>query len=204
MSPAWPSPAPFTDLKSLVQSFHSAIAIETVEEERVDALLDAVAAELGFPVFEWTVTRGLVQRPTAHANLNTKEALGALGHMRGLSLEAIFLMKDFARHLNDPAVCREFSRRREPVLVHPLDDRHHRNRPRRDPGRRRFAHPPLRARDARQAGARRGRGERDPLAEGAPRGELRALEAGPRPAARRARRHDEQPGPPGRRGRGGA
>ncbi len=96
------------DLKSIVLSFHSAIAIETVEEERVDALLDAVAAELGFPVFEWSVTRGLVQRPTAHANLNTKEALGALGHMRGLSLEAIYLMKDFARHLGDPAVCREF------------------------------------------------------------------------------------------------
>ena len=59
------------DIRTLVLSFHPVIAIDTVEEERVEKLVDAVAEELCLPVFEWTMTRGLVQKPTAHGNRNT-------------------------------------------------------------------------------------------------------------------------------------
>jgi SpoVK/Ycf46/Vps4 family AAA+-type ATPase len=96
------------DLKTLVLSFHPVIAIDTVEEERVEALADAVADELSMPVFVWTVTQGLLQKPTAHANRNTARPLDLLGHLRTLSVEGIFLAKDFARHLADPEVCRAF------------------------------------------------------------------------------------------------
>lgn len=96
------------DIKTLVLSFHPAIAIDTVEEERVEALIDAAARELGLPVFEWTVTRGLVRKPDGQPNRSTCGALEVLGHIRTLRLEAIFLLKDFARHLEDPAACRAF------------------------------------------------------------------------------------------------
>jgi len=62
------------------------------------------------PVFVWTLTRGLVQQPNPKdtANRNTCEPVKLLGHLRGLTVEGLFLLKDFARHLEDPAVCREF------------------------------------------------------------------------------------------------
>ena len=96
------------DLKTLVLSFHPAVAFDTPEEERVEQLADRVAEELGMPVFVWTVTRGLIQKPTAHANRSTAEPLGVLQHLAGLTVEGIFLLKDFARFLDDPAVCRAF------------------------------------------------------------------------------------------------
>ncbi len=96
------------DIRTLVLSFYPVIAIDTVEEERVEKLLDAVAEELCMPVFEWTMTRGLVQKPTAHGNRNTGPPLNLMGHLRTLQVEGIFLLKDFARHLDDAAVCREF------------------------------------------------------------------------------------------------
>ena len=96
------------DIRTLVLSFHPVIAIDTVEEERVEKLLDAVAEELCMPVFEWTMTRGLVQKPTAHGNRSTGPPLDLMGHLRTLQVEGIFLLKDFARHLDDAAVCREF------------------------------------------------------------------------------------------------
>jgi ATP-dependent 26S proteasome regulatory subunit len=96
------------DLKTLVLSFHPAVAFDTPEEDRVELLADRVAEELGMPVFTWTVTKGLVQKPTAHSNLNTAEPIGVLQHLASLTVEGIFLLKDFARFLDDPSVCRAF------------------------------------------------------------------------------------------------
>jgi SpoVK/Ycf46/Vps4 family AAA+-type ATPase len=96
------------ELKTLVLSFHPVIAIDTVEEERVERLLEAVALELGAPLYVWTLTRGLVQKPATQANRSTASPLDVLGHLATLTVEALFLLKDFARHLADPAVCREF------------------------------------------------------------------------------------------------
>jgi MoxR-like ATPase len=96
------------DLELLVLSFHPAIAFDTVEEERVEALADQLGRELGLPVFVWTLGRGLVRKPTAHPTLTTETPEGVMAHLRAIHTEAIFLLKDFARHLADPAVCREF------------------------------------------------------------------------------------------------
>ena len=68
------------DLKTLVLSFHPAVAFDTPEEDRVEQLADRVADELRMPVFSWSVTKGLVQKPTAHSNLNTAEPIGVLQH----------------------------------------------------------------------------------------------------------------------------
>jgi len=96
------------ELKTLVLSYHPAIAFDTVEEERVEALADAVAAELEIPVYTWALTRGLVRKPTAHPSGETREPLALLTHLRSLRAHGIYLLRDFARHLSDPAVCRAF------------------------------------------------------------------------------------------------
>ena len=96
------------DIKTLILSYHPAIAIDTVEEERVDALVESVASELGMPIFSWTVTDGLTRLPDGQPNRGTSEAAAVLAHIRTLRLEAIFVLKDFARHLEDPGVCRAF------------------------------------------------------------------------------------------------
>ena len=49
------------DLRTLIRSCHPLITIETVEEERVLALLQSVAAQERMPLFEWSVTRGLTR-----------------------------------------------------------------------------------------------------------------------------------------------
>jgi len=45
------------ELKLLINSEAPLIYIETWEEDRVEAMLEAIAAELQIPLFYWTVTR---------------------------------------------------------------------------------------------------------------------------------------------------
>jgi len=96
------------ELKTLVLSYHPAIAFDTVEEERVEALADAVGEELQIPVYTWALTRGIVRKPTGHPSGETREPAALLAHLRSLRAHGIYLLKDFARHLSDPEVCRAF------------------------------------------------------------------------------------------------
>jgi hypothetical protein len=96
------------ELKTLVLSYHPAIAFDTVEEERVEVLADAVGAELQIPVYTWAITQGIVRKPTAHPSGETREPRALLAHLRSLRAHGIYLLKDFARHLSDPEVCRAF------------------------------------------------------------------------------------------------
>jgi hypothetical protein len=50
------------DLRTLIRSCHPLIIIETVEEDRVLALLQSVAAQERMPLFEWSITRGLTRQ----------------------------------------------------------------------------------------------------------------------------------------------
>jgi MoxR-like ATPase len=102
------SPTTVHDLKALVQSFHPVIAFDTAEEERVEKLADAVAGELGMPVFVWTLTSGLYRKPGANGTINTTVPAELFAHVKTLSLEALFVLKDVAKHLEEPAVCRAF------------------------------------------------------------------------------------------------
>ena len=68
------------DLKTLILSFHSLIAIETVEEERVRSLLHEVAVDLGLPMFEWSLTTGF-HRFAGAAIGETRDPLAALRHI---------------------------------------------------------------------------------------------------------------------------
>ncbi|MGE3979057.1 MAG: AAA family ATPase [Nitrospira sp.] len=96
------------DLRTLIRSSHPLVVIETVEEERVLALLQSVTAQERMPLFEWSVTRGLT-RADEGATLSkmTATPLAVLQHLHGLTVEAVFWLKDLGPHLQDPAVCRQ-------------------------------------------------------------------------------------------------
>ncbi len=96
------------DLRTLIRSSHPLVVIETVEEERVLALLQSVTAQERMPLFEWSVTRGLTRTddvPTL--SKMTATPLAVLQHLHGLMVEAVFWLKDLGPHLQEPAVCRQ-------------------------------------------------------------------------------------------------
>ena len=96
------------DLRTLIRSSHPLVVIETVEEERVLALLQSVTAQERMPLFEWSVTRGLTRAddgPTLSKLTSTP--LTVLQHLYGLTVEAVFWLKDLGPHLQDFAVCRQ-------------------------------------------------------------------------------------------------
>jgi hypothetical protein len=94
------------DLKGLVLSFHSLIGVETVEEDRVRSLLIEVATDLKLPFYEWSLTSGFNRLHGATIN-GTQDALAALHHISEIeNTDAIYLMKDLARHLENPNIGR--------------------------------------------------------------------------------------------------
>src|SRR5258706_3391623 len=94
------------DLKSLVLSFHSLIGVETVEEDRVRSLLMEVANDLKQTFDEWSLTSGSTRLRVATIN-GTQDPLAALHHIAEIeNTDAIYLLKDMARHLENPNVSR--------------------------------------------------------------------------------------------------
>jgi MoxR-like ATPase len=60
------------------------------------------------PLFAWSVSRGLTKFPSHHALFaSTNAPLQALRHIEDLKVEGIFLLLDFARYLQDPALARQ-------------------------------------------------------------------------------------------------
>jgi hypothetical protein len=96
------------DLKTLVQSMHPVVTIESAEEERVENLLRALAADMRLPLFTWTITRGL-QRVDGQGMIHgTADPLTLLRHLATLTVRAVFHLKDLAPHLREPATIRAF------------------------------------------------------------------------------------------------
>jgi SpoVK/Ycf46/Vps4 family AAA+-type ATPase len=97
------------DLKSLVLSFHPLVVIETIEEERVGELLQAVASELELTLFAWSINRGLEKQPSGEAVATqwTQDPFQLLSHLEGMTIEAIYHLRDFAKHLDTPQVVRQ-------------------------------------------------------------------------------------------------
>lgn len=111
------------ELQTLILSFHPLIVFETVEEERVQVLLQAATQEMGMTLMEWSVTQGLTRSPVSVDNRwqnecaptsqpapydNTQEPLPLLQQIRDLNLKAVFWLKDFSTYLEDGTVARQF------------------------------------------------------------------------------------------------
>lgn len=95
------------ELKVLVLSYHPLIAIETVEEDRVESLLRSVATDLRVPLMSWTLTDGLRRWGEPNAIYQTQQPGRALAGIEQIEIDAVFWMKDLASHLKDPAIARQ-------------------------------------------------------------------------------------------------
>ena len=135
-------------LKILIDSSTPIVVIETAEEVRAVRLVREAAAPLHLAVFEWSIATGLIRSgaevaaagaglrspgptratlPAAedHAAIyNSREPAQALGTLEAMNLEAVFILKDFHRHLEDPVVVRrlrdvgqKFSTHRRTVVI---------------------------------------------------------------------------------------
>ncbi len=110
--------------QTLVLSFHGMVAIETVEEERVRSLLNTAVNDLQIPVFEWSLALGLTRavgnvhnrwhneyappsQAPAEGEAESREPLAMLQKISHISYPAIYWLKDFAGHLEDPTIARQ-------------------------------------------------------------------------------------------------
>ena len=103
-----PEPNVFHELKTLVRSMHPVVVIESAEEERVDDLMRALAAELLVPLFTWTVTRGLQRVDGTGTIHGTADPRVLLRHLATLTVAGIFHLKDLGAHLGTPETARAF------------------------------------------------------------------------------------------------
>jgi len=127
--------SPVDRLKVFMNSSSPLVIIETVEEQRALEAVRLAASDLQLPIFEWSVADGLRRyeakpsKPTpshyfvqdfnapvtqneiniasgAGAILNTQEPAGVLAHLLTLTLDAVYVLKDFHRHIEDAVVVR--------------------------------------------------------------------------------------------------
>lgn len=103
--PVAPRPNKHDELRLLVNSRHPIITVETPEEERVEALLLDVSAELAVPLYTWSVTTGVAKAHGAPI-YNTDSPEQALANIALIQGDAIFLLRDFARYCDNDRVCR--------------------------------------------------------------------------------------------------
>jgi ATP-dependent 26S proteasome regulatory subunit len=112
-------------LKILINSSTPIIVMETVEEVRALTLVRAACSDLSLPIFEWTIADGLVRSggdgaggartlsAISHDGLapktamyNTTDPVQALANLETMTIEAVFVLKDFHRHMDNPVVVR--------------------------------------------------------------------------------------------------
>ncbi|MEM1241771.1 MAG: AAA family ATPase [Cyanobacteria bacterium P01_H01_bin.26] len=120
-----PFAASVRHLQTLVMSFHPIIVVETVEEERVQQLINKATLDLQLPVYEWSIAQGLVRlegnrynhwqneyappgASRAAINTDTAEPLDALRHIQAVGHRAVYWFKDFATHFDDAVITRLF------------------------------------------------------------------------------------------------
>ena len=111
------------EIALLVDSRYPIIYLETWEESRATEILRLVAHDLGVNLYVWTLTQGL-GRAGGAAIYNTREPIQALTEILGVEGDAIYLLKDFHKHLEDQVVVRKlrdlalaFRRARRSIVI---------------------------------------------------------------------------------------
>jgi ATP-dependent 26S proteasome regulatory subunit len=125
---------PIDRLKILINSSTPIVVMETVEEVRALSLVRTACSDLGLAVFEWSVADGLVRSGSGtaasqavvqshldkttlaeagskaagynKAMYNTADPVQALANLETMTIEAVFVLKDFHRHMDNPVVVR--------------------------------------------------------------------------------------------------
>jgi len=94
------------DLRLLVHSHLPLIVAETQEEDRLEALLAAIAAELHLPLFIWSLTTGLARQGAQGAVYGTEDPGKCLANIMLMHGDGIYLFKDGGRYLKDDVLVR--------------------------------------------------------------------------------------------------
>ncbi len=107
----------------LINSEYPIIYLETWEEARAEEILRAVACDLNVPLYEWAITTGMALAGGAPM-YNTQEPGQALATIHSISTDALFLLKDFHKYLDQDVVVRklrdltgEFARARRAIII---------------------------------------------------------------------------------------
>lgn len=96
------NPALLAELTLLIAAHHPLWAIESVEEDRVEALLWDLAERAGLPFFSWSPVTGLVrQGPDGGRPLDTQSIVRCLAFIEQANTEAIFHLRGMTRGLDD-------------------------------------------------------------------------------------------------------
>ena len=127
--------SPIDRLKVLINSSTPIIVMETVEEVHALSLVRAACSDLSMALFEWTIADGLVRSGSGAgpgpgpgqggsetrlhtfsgsdasagaktAVYNTTDPVQALANLESMTIEAVFVLKDFHRHMENPVVVR--------------------------------------------------------------------------------------------------
>ena len=119
-------------LKILINSSTPIVIIETVEEMRAVNIVRQACSELNLAVFEWTIADGLIRSEsgtpvselnpqlringshpaTSGANsapapiYNSADPVQALANLEAMTIEGVFILKDFHRHMDSAVVVR--------------------------------------------------------------------------------------------------
>jgi SpoVK/Ycf46/Vps4 family AAA+-type ATPase len=111
------------ELALLVNSQYPIIYLETWEEIRATEILGFVAQDLLVPFYIWTITGGLLRAGGAPI-YNTQEPIQVLAEISGMEGDALFLLKDFHKHLDDTVIVRKlrdltqlFRRARRSIII---------------------------------------------------------------------------------------
>jgi ATP-dependent 26S proteasome regulatory subunit len=97
----------FNDLEVLIDSQYPIICIETHEEGRVEELLTRISRCMHLPFFHWVATQGLTRSGELQPVFNTRTAMEVLNFICTSPLDAVYLMKDLHRYLEDPLLVRK-------------------------------------------------------------------------------------------------
>jgi len=90
----------------LIEAHHPLLLIESVEDDRVRALLGHLADRMRMPLLSWSPTTGLVREDadTVGPAPDTETPSKVLAFLETADREALYLLRDFPHDLNDPTL----------------------------------------------------------------------------------------------------
>jgi len=94
------------ELALLVNSNYPIIYLDTWEESRAAEILGLVAQDLNLPLYGWSVTQGMARVGGAPI-YNTQEPAQVLAQIGALDGEALFLLMDFHKYLDQGVIVRK-------------------------------------------------------------------------------------------------
>ena len=92
------------DLELLIRSRYGLIVLETEEQDRAEMLLGHLADRLGLPLFIWTRSKGLRRSDLPSGIYGTADPAGALAHVEGAEIGAVYQFRDLGPYLGDAAL----------------------------------------------------------------------------------------------------